>query len=135
MANEIPDLWGNGIATAEVVTPAAILRQQASLLGPKTKNLVEAEVKVRTDPDENGFILDFNLVVPALGGYRYRLFRLEHGPELYPVTVGEGLRPQLAPIEGYRLRSEKELLDYLGEVLSSKRTTELVAALRAQAQG
>src|SRR5579872_3483396 len=115
MTDEIPDLWADDIITAEMNTPAAILRHQASLLGPKTLNLVEAEVK--TSASGGVFIQDFNLVVPSLGGYTYRLFRLKHGPSLYPVVVGEG------PAPNRELKSETDLVEYLKMVLSSPQTT------------
>ena len=127
MPNEIIDLWSNEILNAEMVTPAAILRQQASLLGPKTQNLVEAEVQT-VIPAGGGILLYFNLVVPALSGYKYRLFALQHGPELYPAFVVEG------PSAKSSIPDEDKLLSYLGAVLGSPHTTRIVAALKAQAK-
>jgi hypothetical protein len=126
MADEIQDLWGETVATIEMQTPATILRQQASLLGPKTKNLVEAEVK--SAPSGNDIVHNFNLVVPTLDGYTYQLFRLLHGPSLYPITIVGG------PRAGSGIRDESELMSYLKEVLGSSETTRLVGALKAQAR-
>ncbi len=39
------DLWPETIGTVRVKSPVAILREQASLLGQKTQNLVQAQVK------------------------------------------------------------------------------------------
>ena len=44
MAHNIPDLWPDDIAVTSLQVPVTILRQQATLLGEKTKNLVEGEV-------------------------------------------------------------------------------------------
>ncbi|MEI6103881.1 MAG: hypothetical protein WCP70_08040 [Methanothrix sp.] len=40
------DLWPNDIGNATQKAPLSILQEQASILGAKTKNLVEAEVRV-----------------------------------------------------------------------------------------
>ena len=39
------DLWPKDISEISIKSPVAILREQASLLGQKTKGLVTAEVK------------------------------------------------------------------------------------------
>src|SRR3989442_9298254 len=73
MATAIDDLWPADIATAEqVVAPVTILKQQASLLGQRTKNLVEAVVE--TEPVDYGRIMrhNFIIVVPPLSFYRYK---------------------------------------------------------------
>lgn len=44
MSTESMDLWPENIgASTTELSPVAILRQQASLLGQKTKNLVEGK--------------------------------------------------------------------------------------------
>ena len=127
MGSQIQDLWGETVATVEVHTPTTLLRQQASLLGPKTKNLVEAEVTTTSSGAD--IVHSFNLVVPTLDGYTYRLFRLmTRGPSLYPLDITEG------PDKGSSLRNEVELINYLRRVLGSPETTQLVGALKAQAQ-
>ena len=45
MAAPDVDLWPTDIGKQRIKTPAAILRQQASLLGKRTNNLVEAKVR------------------------------------------------------------------------------------------
>jgi hypothetical protein len=72
----VPDFWGE-IEPAEVRTPAAMMREQASLLGAKTGYAVEGRVNTETQGGE--FYHSFNLVVPALDHYTYRLFRVHHG--------------------------------------------------------
>jgi hypothetical protein len=116
------DFWGE-IQTEDIRTPVAILREQAALLGPKTQNLVEA--KVQTQPLQGGdFLHYFNLVVPALDNYTYRLFAVQHPMGLYPI-VGMGRS----------LANEEEFKTWLRETLSSPETKRIIANLIAQASG
>jgi len=117
----IPDFWGE-IAPAEVRTPAAILREQAAALGPKTRNLIEAQVV--THASQSGDIVhNFNLVVPALDDYTYQLFRIRHAAaDLYPVTVADGVV----------LRNEDAFVAWLRERLSSDKTKRIIGNLLAQ---
>src|ERR1017187_2549555 len=121
MAAQI-DFWGE-ILTAKVRrTPLVALREQAALLGPKTKNLVEATVDTRVS--EGTFIHRFSLVVPVLDGYTYELFAVTHGIRLYPVRVRE---------TKLTLPSEAAFLSWLRRELSSAKTKTIIANLLAQA--
>ena len=76
MENSTDDLWPEEIDIEKlpsIITPISILKEQASLLGQKTKNIVEAEVK-STDAGNSQISVTFNLVAPALNKYRYQLF-------------------------------------------------------------
>ena len=119
------DFWGE-IVPAQERTPLAILREQASLLGTKTKNLVEATVDTSVNPlARNEFIHRFALVVPSLGNYKYELFRIEHGVAIYPIHTSE------PPALG--LETEQEFTDWLHRKLSSAETKRIIANLLAQA--
>ena len=102
-------------------TPLVILREQASLLGSKTKNLVEASVT--THANGNIFHHSFDLVVPALDRYTYNLFTIIHGPSLYPVTVWG------TPV---MFLSEEQFIEWLGAKLSSPDTKRIVSILLSQ---
>lgn len=133
MANAIPDLWPD-IEQSNVVPPLAILREQAAALGNKTGHLLEGEVKTRID-EAGSLIHSFYVVAPTLDNYSYRLFFMSHGADLYPVTAphlrrmdpGRGPYPPTV-----KIKSEKALLDYLREALSSERTKRIVGSLLAQ---
>lgn len=114
------DLWGE-IEATQIRTPLAILREQAALLGAKTQNLVEASVKTRVDGESFEHSLD--LVVPALGSYRYNLFTIYHGASIYPVQVGS---------KDIRLETEQQFMGWLGATLSSRETKRVVSNLLAQ---
>ena len=115
------DFWGD-IAPATVRTPVAILREQASLLGTKTENLIEAAVE--TGISQGRFQYRFNLVVPALDNYTYQLFRIEHGIDLYPLRVFDK--------EILGLNTEDDFVDWLRNRLSSDDTKKIIGNLLAQ---
>jgi hypothetical protein len=117
------DLWGELTPNA-IRTPVTVLREQASLLGSKTRNMIEG--KVETWASGTKFLHSFNLVVPALDNYSYELFQISHEVELYPVKVEYR--------SSYReLRTEEEFVDWLRERLSSPETKRIIGNLLAQA--
>jgi hypothetical protein len=102
------------------------MRAQASLLGEKTNQQVIADVKNLSGNSEQ-FAWSFQLVSPALGNYRYELFRAYHSITLYPVTVSaEGKLSTTAP-------SEEAFKGVLRNILSSDETRRIVHSLLAQA--
>ena len=139
------DLWPEIITTEKIKAPVAILREQASLLGQKTKNLVTAEVEKPRKYNER-FNYSFELVAPTLDNYHYRLFTVEHDISLYPLhlyidqDIAEELKNQTSldfDEEGtpfVSAENEDELMKQLRIVFSSKRTMHLVKALLAQAE-
>ena len=84
------NLWPEDIAVTDAVAPVSILKEQASLLGNRTRNLVEGSVSRRIDIDSFGddsFWYEFDLVAPALNRYQYRLFSIKHSINFYPLTI------------------------------------------------
>jgi hypothetical protein len=118
------DLWGD-IQAEAIRTPVSILREQATLLGPKTQNLIEA--KVATTTELGTFFHSFNLVVPAQDSYTYRLFRISRQIELHPIRVHGDPIVDLANEGAFR--------DWLRQRLSSEETRRIIASLTAQASG
>ena len=114
-----PDLWGE-IQVAVVRTPAAILREQAALLGQKTGYTIHG--KVETETSGTDFYHYFKLVVPALDDYTYELLRVKHSIDLYPVTA-----------DRKEYKTEAEFTDWLRGKLSSPDTRRIVGNLLAQA--
>ena len=113
------DFWGE-LVPVEVRTPVSIMREQAALLGTKTRNLVEATVETGTQFGR--FNHSFLLLVPALGLYKYELFRIEHDVDLYPVTVVIGT-------QGEQLDNEQQFIDWLKRKLSDRETKQLIGNL------
>ncbi len=152
------DLWPEDIVISaeKLKAPVTILKEQASLLGKKTQNLVEAIVRTneRMQAPER-FAYDFYLVAPALSAYRYRLFTIMHGIQLYPVNVyvDRDMAAEIAPgrvgredmpmifsgIPGEQrellAKSEEELLEILKKIFGAKKTKQIIQALLAQMVG
>lgn len=128
METQVIDLWPEDIATnVSELTPVAILKQQASLLGDKTKNLVEAQVETRAVDFQRFLEHSFYIVAPALDHYRYLLFRVTHPGTLYPVEIVSQDHKESAG-------SETEFIEKIRGILSSEKTRKLVQSLIAQSQ-
>ena len=78
------DLWPANIAESNLVTPVTIIKEQASLLGEKTKQLVHGEVE--TTSSGSLLIHHFSIVAPTMN-YRYELFSVQHNVSFYPLVV------------------------------------------------
>jgi hypothetical protein len=116
------DLWPSNFADANFTTPATILKQQAALLGEKTKQLVTGQVVPQTTG--NLFVHSFYIAAPTLG-YKYELFQVHHGINFYPLTF-KYLNTSS------QLRSEAELKDKLKEIFASEHTLNVVHSILAQ---
>jgi|ERR1017187_1630186 hypothetical protein len=114
------DLWGE-IEATQIRTPASIMREQAALLGAKTKYLVEALVSTTVSSDS--FFHNFNLVVPSLDNYTYNLFTVYHGVSIYPVSVWSSHTS---------IETEEQFVEWLRATLSSPGTKRIVSNLLAQ---
>jgi len=125
------DLWPDDIGDSKLKSPLAILREQGEHLQTKTGGLVRAEVETRTISDEM-FHNHFELVVPALEGYRYELLQVRHGVSFYPLDV--------LPRAGHNLSNYMELEDEarfakaLRSLFGSIEVRRLIHSLVAQAR-
>jgi hypothetical protein len=117
------DLWPSNIADSNLVTPVSILKEQAALLGDKTRQLVKGEVTGQGGTG-NLFVYSFYLVAPTLS-YRYELFQASHGVNFYPLTI-RYLNTAT------NLKSEEEFKDKLKEILSAAHTVNTVHSILAQ---
>jgi hypothetical protein len=116
------DLWPDNIAESNMVTPVSILREQAALLGDKTKQLVTGEVQTTTTG--NLFVHSFYVAAPTLN-YRYELFRVQHPAAFYPLVLAQGQSTS-------QLKSEEEFKNKLKEVFASPHTLNVVHSILAQ---
>src|SRR5580704_15217123 len=91
------DLWPTNIADANLLTPVTILKEQAALLGEKTRQLVTGEVA--TPATGNLFVHHFYIVAPTLN-YKYELFSISHGVSFYPTTLRHSSNPVQITSEG-----------------------------------
>ncbi|WP_008311500.1 hypothetical protein [Leptolyngbya sp. PCC 6406] len=84
------------------------------------------------------FAYDFYITAPALGNYRYLLFRISHGfDDVYPTTifVDGDLRQELQ-VESDRLvaNSEQEFEECLAEIFKTAKTKKVISVLFSQVQ-
>ncbi len=124
MASAITDLWPGDIGESDLRTPVAILKEQATLLGTKTGQLVTAEVDSRSESDL--FYHYFYLVAPVLD-YKYKLFTVRHALSFYPM-VGYFRNDQET------MPSEEAFIEWLRKVLTSGETRGIVRSLIAQSK-
>jgi hypothetical protein len=145
------DMWPGSIGqNIALKPPSAILKEQAALLGNKTKNIVTAEVKNKSDSGVGSFSYNFNLVAPAYG-YRYKLFQVWYGLDYYPIhfTVEGEIEkvlskhlskpptPDQAADGANRhpiAKSEDEFLEMLGKIFSAEKTIRIINALIAESE-
>lgn len=127
MATNERNLWPQDLFTAVDIqrTPLALLREQATLLGENTNNLVEA--KVVTNTEGASFVQYFNLVSPILKNYTYQLFHLVHPIDGYPLRV-------IFKDSEYVIKSEEELIANLRSIFADEKTRRVVQAMIAQSQ-
>lgn len=150
---EIIDLWPDKIKVDKVITPVTILRQQASLLGKKTKNIVQGEVanwKLGIG-EEYDFQYLFYIVAPALDNYRYRLLGLFYDvSSLYPVIIDVDdveIQKEIPSKFNYKVKtlgsttevkiivkanSEEEFMEVLKAIFNSTKVLRVISVLLSQ---
>lgn len=137
------DLWPTDLPSESITrTPVAILRQQATLLGNKTKNIVEARVKppMITLPDKK-FYYRFDIVAPCLGDYFYSLFTISHSIDFYPVQfdigmavledIAENLCCEVVDVEKIA-NTEDEFIEIIKTIFAANKTRVVIEAILAQ---
>ncbi|MBI2909015.1 MAG: hypothetical protein HYX92_15335 [Chloroflexi bacterium] len=86
----LDDFWPDDLDETTATAPVVLLKEQGSLLGKKTKNLVQGRVS-GIEPEKwgypGGFFYGFNIVAPALGGYQYQIFGISHKIDFYPLRL------------------------------------------------
>lgn len=123
MSSATIDLWPANISSETTLrTPVTILREQASLLGSKTQNIVLADV------NSSGMEHHFYLVAPALKNYKYLLFTVVHDIGLYPLRFNQ------SPLGQVNAKSEDEFLKKLTEIFAHPTTKQVIEALIAQSK-
>jgi hypothetical protein len=156
MSTQIVDLWPEKINTKiKKIAPVTILRQQASLLGKKTKNIVEGQVETRTVKDsyeEKLLEHSFYVVAPVLDFYKYPLFRVQHGIlDWYPLKIfvdvidSKSFKEKGWDVQNMKRRirlkaasigteTEEEFIEKLKEIFALEETQQAIGSLIAQSQ-
>ena len=116
------DFWPANIADSNLVTPITILKEQAALLGEKTRQLVKGEVVTQTTG--NLFVHYFYIAAPTLN-YKFELFNVSHLVNFYPLTL-----TYLNTVS--QIKSEAEFKEKLKEILAAPHTLNVVHSILAQ---
>jgi len=129
------NLWPRNLTVTQRKAPVTILREQASLLGEATQNIVKGTV-ISSQNSNTEFRYAFLIVAPSLGNYQYKLFTISHGIDLYPVIIipDEEIKDELdiGSEDGIAAGSEAEFIKILKAIFHSKRTVSIVQAIVAQ---
>ena len=148
------DLWPKEFNYTQVKAPVTILKEQAALLGQKTKNLLEAKVLLHTDTGlanvatgiadqifgdgkSKSFHYAFYFVAPTLNNYRYRFFTMSYDIQLYPVFFDVDEDLQLEIVNGDTKKavianSEEELIEILRKIFNADKTMRILQSILAQ---
>jgi hypothetical protein len=125
------DLWPENLVNTDIVPPITILKVQATLLGHKMQNLLEGNVTTLAVPAfgiaVSLFRHVFEIVAPALGGYKYPLLTVDHGVELYPLTI-------TAFDHSFECKNEAEFTNALKEIFAEEQTRRVISVLLAQSK-
>ena len=116
------DFWPANIADSNLITPVTILKEQAALLGEKTRQLVKGEVVTQTTG--NLFVHYFYIAAPTLN-YKFELFNVSHLVNFYPLTL-----TYLNTVS--QIKSEAEFKEKLKEIFAAPHTLNVVHSILAQ---
>ncbi len=138
------NLWGE-ISTEKIETPKSILETQAKYLSDATNKKVYAEIErdyinENAEKDDN---LRFNFIIRGkyMDNYGYQLLKIATPVDLYPVkiyldqktldeiTVKLGDNNFIPFLQYVTADNEKEYIDILRLVLSSKRVKNLITGI------
>jgi hypothetical protein len=133
-------LWPDDLSAETQKPPTILLMEQAAYLKNHTNSMITADVikRTATNPTPGIFNYSFVLIAPALGGYSFSLFNIDHPVELYPVKiiVDEKMRaalPEIFPKQRtIDVQTEEEFLKVVGEIFNSERTKKIITGLISQ---
>ena len=126
MIATIENLWPE-FATDDVIrSPKIILREQASFLGKRTKNILTGNI--RTESWKNQFSHSFQIVAPNLNNYTYTLFTIVE-EDIF------GFPCKFQSESSFSIKSEEELLERLKVIFSSEETKKVINSLLSQSIG
>ena len=77
VAGKMPNLWPPEIVSPTTLSPLAILRMQAQNLTEMTHGLLRGAVNT-ADDSEGNVLHFFDIVAPALNGYRHHILTIRH---------------------------------------------------------
>jgi hypothetical protein len=128
MSEQRENYWPTDFGVPAEVTPLTVLKEQATFLGERTKNLIEGRVQTKVEGEAMKFRHSLYLVVPTLGNYRYFLLSVTHNPTIYPIEIFDATSER-----AIMARDFEEFKEKLREILSSDRVKRIVGSLLSYA--
>jgi hypothetical protein len=123
------DLWGN-IEEAQVPkNPKKILKEQADVIGEKTRYVLTGRVigGSSTKSGKPTFTATLSVEARRIANYTYDLLLVQYPLEMYPLELSS-----FATNKSYTCNTEEEFIDKLGEILSSEEVMKTITALLSQ---
>src|SRR5205807_3389682 len=121
------NLWGDLPKSGDLRTPVSILREQATILGDQTNNVLVGDV-ITTKRGGN-IVSEFEIVAPALDNYRVTVLTISHDMTLYPLLVIRHLGGS-----NVQCPDETSFIAVLKETLPGKRVHQIVNSLLSQSK-
>ena len=123
MTVTIENLWPDFTTDEIVRSPKTVLREQASFLGKRTKNILTGNI--RTESYRNQFSHSFQIVAPNLNNYTYTLFTIVE-EDIF------GFPCKFQSESSFSIKTEEELLERLKNIFSSDETKKVINSLMSQ---
>lgn len=125
------NFWGQLPEVREIVSPASILNEQASMLTEHTKGVVVGSVR-SVQPRKPGNVVAAELIayVPALNKYSLRIIHVEHAILSYPCNC---MSNYIEPVRGFvEVADQSEFESILKAVLTNEKLLEFISNLISQ---
>jgi hypothetical protein len=126
------DLWGEIEYLLDIKAPTEILREQAQLLGKKTKGQLIGKISKHPLTTDESFFYDFFINAPSLNNYSYKLFTIKHGVELYPVSILTSGFEKDEGVSYGECKDPESFESKLELIFSSPETKDVIKRLLAQ---
>jgi len=132
-------LWPDEIANSEQVrSPVQILKEQASLLGKMTKNILLGEIQAVPVGQPNSAYA-FNILAPSLRNYRYSLFTINYNIlNIYPIYIAlddeifKEIYSYKSKNEAIKIDYENEFLTILKNIFRSRKAKQILTSLMVE---
>ena len=118
------NLWPQ-INPINIVSPKALMIEQANFLAESTKQIIKGEVITNPTGVDDQSIHDFRIVAPKLNNYKFTLFQIQHGVLLYPLTVT--FRNMATIVDG-----EENFKDTMKGIFNDANTKKTITSLYSQ---
>lgn len=114
-------------AADDITSPIEVLKIQAKHWTEQTGGEIVGDVEPTTQTAPDRFAFWFGFVVPALNGYRYRLFLVEHGLDFYPLLIARKRGDE----DAVKVETEEQYYTELQRRFGADETLATVRKLRA----